>query len=423
MLKTTENPNAPESMKQILYVDGTPLYAMLNSSQNSVVKKLEDLKELLATNSLVILPENTDSELFNVACERSRGTASRSFRAGKDIVLTDKQPFYSPYDIQVDAAHYATYTRELTYKGYEPDENATIMLPFTLSVDNGVHTNDDNSCTFTVNKMKGDTEMNTTIAGSNVDYGTAFFEPIEGKTTEANKPYMIHVESMNPPSPTTGNTSGEGSDSGNQSQNTTISFIAKQKGALIKATPKTAATTPTGKNDKDFCTGLLHMGESVGVKYKNIDYYFTNYGSFSGSKYDRAVSEDVFYFGNNRFLNLHTLSRSNRYLYIYPFRGVYIYTTDQPASQQMKWFDISFDEYIEELGVATSIDEMNNMPDLMVRPGKGCITITAARGQNVTIYAANGIRMERVSLNDGETSIVKVPAGMYIVNNVKVNVK
>ena len=83
--------------------------------------------------------------------------------------------------------------------------------------------------------MKTGTDMKL-VSGSSVDYGTAFFESITGNWTEANKPYMIHVESVNPPT-TTSETSGEGSGtegegegtSGENEDQTTISFIAKQK--------------------------------------------------------------------------------------------------------------------------------------------------------------------------------------------------
>ena len=435
------NVDAPASMKQILSVDGTPLYAMLNSSKNSQVKTLTDLKRELAPNAIVFLPENTTSTLDNVAYQ----TASGTFRAGKDILLTDKQPFYTPYDIKIDAANYATYTRELTHEGYDPDVNATIMLPFTLSLNNGVHTNTDGSCSFTVNQMLSGTDMQL-VSGSSVDYGTGFFTKVTGSTTEANKPYMIHVESVNPPTTTSG-TSGEGSgtegegegtsgESGSGtsgesgSQSTTISFIAKQQGALIVATPKTAATTPTHESElshetEPYCTGLLHKGEEASANFGSDTYYFTCYGSFSGSKYDRAVSENVFYFGKNRYVNLHTLWPANKqYMFNYPFRAAYIYTTTAPSpSKEMKWFDISFDEYQGNYGIATGVTDVENVVDLMVRPGTGCMTITAAREQDVNIYTANGIRKERMSLQDGETRIVNMPAGIYIVNNVKVIVK
>ena len=178
-------------MKQILYVDGTPLTAMLNSSQNAVVKKLEDLKAELPVNAIVFLPKNTTSTLDNVAYM----TTSGAFRAGKDIILTDKQPFYSPYDITVDAANRATYTRLLTRPDYGQTVNATVMLPFTLTLENGLHTNDDGKCSFTVNTMETGAQM-ATVEGSGVNYGTAYFKPLTTSVTAANKPYMIKVESI-----------------------------------------------------------------------------------------------------------------------------------------------------------------------------------------------------------------------------------
>ena len=394
------NATAPASMKQILYVDGTPLYAMLNSSQNSQVKTLQHLKNELPENAIVFLPENTTSTLDNVAYQ----TPSKWFRAGGDIKITDRKPFYTPYDIQIPAENRATYTRVITWEGYDKDTNATLILPFTLLVDeNGKHTNDD--CSFTVNEMVGNKEM-AVVDGSGVNYGTAYFAPYtSNRLTEANKPYMIHVESLN---------ANAGED---------VSFIAWQKGATIVATPKTADATPVGNNNASFCTGMLYKGESVQATFNNVEYYFTNYGSYSGAKFDRAASEDVFYFGNNRYLNLHTLYPGNQqYLYTYPFRAVYVYTTSAPASNHMRWFDISYDDY-ETPGMPTGIRELANQPDLMVRSGKGYITLTAARGQQVNIFNGSGIQYERLSLKDGDTHTVNLPAGIYIVNNVKVIVK
>ena len=167
------------------------------------------------------------------------------------------------------------------------------------------------------------------------------------------------------------------------------------------------------------------MGESASAFFGSDEYNFTSYGSFSGSKYDRAVSENVFYFGKNRYVNLHTLwPGTQQWMYNYPFRAAYIYTTSASSpSKEMKWFDISFDEYLGNYGIATGVTDVENVVDLMVRPGSGCMTITAVREQDVNIYTANGIRKERLSMQDGETRIVNMPAGIYIVNNVKVIVK
>lgn len=404
-----DNNTAPRYMRQILYVDGTPLSAMLNSSKNSVIKRLQDLKDSLAVNNLVFLPVNTTSTLDNTAYKTISGT----FRAGKDIVLKDKQPFFSPYDIQVDAANRATYTRQLSRPDYGQAVNATVMLPFTLTLENGKHTNDDEKCSFYVNTMKTGAQM-ATVEGSSVNYGTAYFEPLTESVTKANKPYMIKVENIDE----------------SVSENNTISFIATQKGSSIVKTPE-LATTPTGtneitKDEEPIFSGKLIMGETAQAKYKEENYDFTNYASYSGGKFDRAVSENVFYFANNRYLDLHTLYPGNQqYLMSYPFRGVYTYiTTATSSAKRMKGFYISYnlDEMVDA-GFTTGLEELGTKADMMIRSGKGFITITTTADQKFTIRTINGLTLRNVSVNAGSTTTVNLPAGIYIVNNTKITVK
>ena len=390
------NTKAPQYMRQILYVDGTPLYAMLNSSENAVIKTLKDLKDSLAVNNLVFLPENTTSTLDNVAFKTSSG----SLRAGKDIVLTDKKPFFSPYTINVDAANLATYTREVTVPENGQVTNATIMLPFTLKVESGLHTNPDGKCAFTVNTMNEGSEFNVQ-AGGGANYGTAFFSPlgIDDSRTEANKPYMVQVTKID----------------GSLTSNGKISFVAAQTGSDIIATPM------DGTAGKKELVGEKNVSGKFGGTGGGT-YYFTNVASFSGVKYDRAVSQDIFYFANNKYLNLHTLSRTKQYLYSYPFRGVYKYSTDIVASKQMHWFDIAYGEN-PFMGTPTDIDATDVQADLMVKAGKGFLTLSASRSQDVNIYTASGIDMKRVDLNAGETRTVALPAGLYILNGIKIIVK
>ena len=416
------NTKAPKYMRQILYVDGTKLSAMLNSSENSIIKRLQDLKDSLAVNNLVFLPVNTTSTLDNTAFKTLSGT----FRAGKDIVLTDKQPFYSPYDIQIDAANKATYTRMISATENGKVENATIMLPFTMALKDGVHTNPDNAtaCSFSVNVMNpGETNnpINMELEpGSTVDHGVAFFKKLDTETTEANKPYMIHVETP----------AGESDD---------FSFVAAQKGAKIIATPSNGVNSTIG-------TGMLHTytwKESetgpdksvVAAKFGDYSYTFENKGTFSGAKFDREKSENVFYFAHNMYLDLRTLEKYkdgiqddahlNQYLYIYPFRGVYTYTrTGGPSgAKPMHSFEISFDEYVKNFGIATDLDRTGTTPDLMIRSGRGMLTITASHSQDVVIRSINGMVVKNANVEAGNTTTVALPAGIYVVNNTKIIVK
>lgn len=390
-------------------MDGTKLSAMLNSSENSIIKRLQDLKDSLAVNNLVFLPVNTTSTLDNTAFKTLSGT----FRAGKDIVLKDKQPFFSPYDIQVDAANKATYTRQLSRPDYGQAVNATVMLPFTLTLENGKHTNDDGNCSFYVNTMKTGAQM-ATVEGSSVNYGTAYFELLTESVTKANKPYMIKVEKID-----------ESVSDGN-----TISFIATQKGSSIVKTPEpatmlTGTSEVTGKTEPLF-SGLFIMGETAQAKYNTYDYYFTNYASYSGGKFDRAVSENVFYFANNRYLDLHTLyPGTQQYLMSYPFRGVYTYSTTATSSaKRMQGFYISYNlDEMEDAGFTTGLEELGTKADMMIRSGKGFITITTTADQKFTIRTINGLTLRNVSVNAGSTTTVNLPAGIYIVNNTKITVK
>ena len=383
------------STKQILYVDGTPLKAMLNSSQNSVVKKLEDLKKELPANALVFLPKNTTSTLDNVAYM----TTSGAFRAGKDIILTDKQPFYSPYDIQVDAANRATYTRLLTQPDFGQAVNATVMLPFTLALEDGLHTNDDGKCSFYVSSMETNAQM-ATEGSSSVNYGTAYFKPLTTSVTVANKPYVIKVESID-----------ESVSNGNK-----ISFIATQKGSSIVKTP--APVT------ESVFSGSFIKGETAKAKYNDDNFDFTNYASYSGGKFNRAVSENVFYFSKNKYVDLHTLYPGTlQYLMSYPFRGVYTYSTSAGA-KLMNGFFISYNlDEMEDAGFATRLEQLGKNADMMIRSGKGFITITATADQNFTIRSLNGMTFKNVSVNGGTTTTVNLPAGIYLVNNTKITVK
>ena len=407
------NTKAPASMEQILYIDGTPLYAMLNSSQYSDVKTLEDLKELLNPNALVFLPENTTSTLDNVAYEKPSTSSTSGLQAGKDIVLTDKLPFYTPYDIQVDAANKATYTRVLTQPDYGQAVNATIMLPFTLKVDEeGLHTNEDGSCSFTVNTMEDGAQM-ATISGSTVNYGTAYFKPLTG-STEANKPYMIKVVSIDE----------------SASQGNTISFIATQKGSSIVKTPA-FVDTPTGTSEitnaiEPIFSGKLIEGAETHAMYNNVKYKFKNYASYSGGKFDRAVSENVFYFSKNKYVDLHTLwPGTQQYLMSYPYRGIYTYEASSTTTgAKMNGFYISYDlDEMESAGFTTGLEGLGTKADMMIRSGRGFITITATTDQKFAIRTLNGMFFKNVSVSGGNTTTVSLPAGIYIVNNTKITVK
>ena len=113
---------------------------------------------------------------------------------------------------------------------------------------------------------------------------------------------------------------------------------------------------------------------------------------------------------------------TKRYLYIYPFRAVYSFDgTVSNLVKSFNGFDISFEDpgdldYIRDTAKAF-------VPDLMVRSGKGYIQITADNAQMVNVLSLNGTTYSRVMLNAGDSKTISLPAGVYVVNNVKIIVK
>lgn len=406
----TATGEVPTSRDQILYIDCSDLIGVYNYIKTEEGQPqpatLEHLMDGLGTNALIYLPSDISTQLDNFAFYEPD---IKSFRAANNIVLTDKQPFYSKYDIQIDPANTVTYERKISDVMNGQAKLATLMVPFTLSVDktNGLHTNpgDTPACSFTVNKMLAGAEMS--LEGNSVNHGTAFFAPLKAATTEANTPYMIEVNSTN------------------ATETDDFSFVVAEKGAKIIATNVEGVDNPNG-------TGWLHTGEEdVSATFGSYAYTFTNKATFSGAKFDRAKSEDVFYFAHNMYLDLRTLSKYdsegklNQYLYIYPFRGVYTYTrTGGPSgAKPMHSFDISFDEFVKNFGIATDLDRTGTIPDLMIRSGRGLLTITASRSQDVVIRSVNGMVVKDTNVEAGNTTTVALPAGIYVVNNTKITVK
>ena len=377
------NTDAPASMKQLLYIDGTPLYAMLNSSQYSVYKKLEDLKAELNPNALVFLPENTTSTLNNVAYETTSTSSTKELQAGGNIVLTDKIPFYTPYDIQVDAANYAMYTRKLTKSTYATDvQYATVFMPFNIKLTNGQHTDAD------YGKMEF-MQMNTNSATSDkyFNYGpAAFFTKTTASNVEANTPYALKIV-----------------DKGNS----TNSFTLRQSGAYIVKTPKT---------DILFSDEVITSTGNLTDKYgTENEYSFTHVGTFCGGKV--AKEQKLFYFASNGFYSSAELKDIYTTVDIYPFRSVY--QTSGTGSAKVGYLMLVEGENPDMATGITDVDKVFTG----ITTGKGFISITTDADTAYRIRTVSGQNIDALNLKAGESRTVYVPAGIYLVNGLKVLVK
>ena len=376
------------SASQILYVDASEL---LNVYQPDGLK---DLQAKLGKNALLYLPQYTTLASNNCATKTLAGT----FTSCSNIILTDKHPFYAPYDISVSASDYVKYDRMMTVvnsQEYGQSANATIMLPFTLNLDeNAMHRNLDyngnpvNNVTFTVKTLQADNCMSYTNepAGNPIDYyeNYAHFVDYTGTLTEANKPYMVHVE--------------------NAPAETSCLFTALQYGATIKAT--------SGMNGTDY----TFNGDNATGTLANTACTFTPKASYAGNKLDKTGN--YFYFAKNWFLCSKNIV-SGPWLYVYPFRGYFMYEGSTSASR----FGIVFDENNKQTDGIENTLTGDNSNGISVSTGDRAIIIAAPADTTIRITHVGGSVMTKLSLKAGEQQTVSVPAGIYIVNDRKVVVK
>ena len=384
---STPRPAEIKSPEQVLYVDASDLMTVVYRKATIEGGKddLDQAMSLLGKNALFYLPENLAPAKNNFATKTGTG----EFRACKDIVITDKKPFYAPYNIRVDAAQTATYTREITVPKNGKATFASVMLPFTLSINNdGVHTNEDGSCKFRLNKMNENSciTLSQNEASKPNNYkAKAKFIPLTGTSTKANTPYMVEVLSA----PTSDK----------------ISFIATQKGSDVVASTSMANDT------------YLFKGEAAKGKIGQYDVNFTNYGSYSGKKLNK--NRKIFYFSGNMYLCSKNLDAEFPWLYVYPFRAFYEYTGGADA-KDLSGMSVIYDDSQDE---ATGIANLQPRPNLAVQAGNGTITFAATVDSKVNIYTVTGTLASSVNVKAGSTETINVPAGMYVINGVKVIVK
>ena len=369
---STPRPAEIKSPEQVLYVDASDLMTVVYRKATIEGGKddLDQAMSLLGKNALFYLPENLAPAKNNFATKTGTG----EFRACKDIVITDKKPFYAPYNIRVDAAQTATYTREITVPKNGKATFASVMLPFTLSINNdGVHTNEDGSCKFRLSKMNENSciTLSQNEASKPNNYkAKAKFIPLTGTSTKAK-----------------------------------ISFIATQKGSDVVASTSMANDT------------YLFKGEAAKGKIGQYDVNFTNYGSYSGKKLNK--NRKIFYFSGNMYLCSKNLDAEFPWLYVYPFRAFYEYTGGADA-KDLSGMSVIYDDSQDE---ATGIANLQPRPNLAVQAGNGTITFAATVDSKVNIYTVTGTLASSVNVKAGSTETVNVPAGMYVINGVKVIVK
>lgn len=365
----------PADMAHLLYVDmGTEMAGVYNSSD----EEWAALKDGLAKNALVFLPANTTRRADNFA-ERLEGGATPVFRAGADIVITDKEPFYTPYQIAVDAANKATYTRNRSGNN-KTVRNATVMLPFTMTLQDGRHANVDDACAFEVYTMVP--EECLVVTEWDQDYANAAkFRRVTLGRTEANVPYMLRVDEE-------------------YDQPDNVSFVAEERGATIMPT--------TGHLNRAYLTGETATGQIQGAEYT-----FENRGTYCGER----VTSPVFYFSNDLFMSTEFFPEGERYMNGRPFRTYYSYTATGAQADMLSFRPVFDDDFIP-----TAVDGVadTDASDLSIAAGRGSLTLRARTARQVTIHHLSGLVVRHISLRAGEEQTVQLAAGVYVINGKKV---
>ena len=366
--------------KQVLYLDYTNLYSVHIPEKT----EMDAMKAELNPNCLIFFPVRSSFNEDNYIQKKLSG----AFLSCRNIVITDRQPFYSPYKITVPAENYATYTRQITIPKNGKVANATLILPFALDLQAGTHTNRDNLCSFTVSKMNASNCLAIAESDDNtpLNYiGNAYFSPITESKTEANVPYMVKVLKA----PT----------------DNAISFIATQYGAEV-------ISTKNSNMESDY----TFKGESATGTIAGSTYNFTNYGSYSGKKVNR--DEQIFYFSRNMYLNSKNLHPSLQYVYVYPFRSYYKYSGSASA-KDLTALNVLYGEN----DIPTGIDEAAEKPDMAVIVGSRTLTFATTTDRQILVLRTDGTMVNRLSMKAGETRTITLPAGVYIVNGKKIIVK
>lgn len=376
----------PTELSQILYIDASGLDDLTyNKPEAGQDNQLVALRKRLAKNALVFLPANTASTSDNFA----RQIDGTSFRASNNIVLTDRQPFFTPYTISLNASNKALYTRAITWQTNGKVTKATLLLPFALDMESGEHRNSDGTA-FRLWQMTPEnciSELTDDTQRWANYFDKARREGVSGTLSAANKPYMVEVTEA----PADEN----------------ASFAVEQTGATIVATPHDGAQSYTQEGESG--TGTLASGNVT----------LTNLGTFAGQKLSKSGAA-YFYFGNNMLLNSQYISEKDPFLYVYPFRA-YFATEQAAAARCIRQMEIVFGE--NPNATPTGVTQATAPTALTVTPGTGTLTVTAAEATAVSIATPAGLTAARLALACGESATVTLPKGIYVVQGRKVIVR
>lgn len=372
--------NCPTDAAHVLYIDASSLTSVLSSATDpDTYGKLELLQDAIGKNAMIYLPAGVTYTLKNIASR----TVSGDFKAENDIVLTDKQPFFAPYDIRVDANNTTEYLRGVTYT-HGKTKYVSLVLPFTMDIADATHKNTEGTSEFKLYTMQLTNAISAVEEVEGKDYQiTGHFTPAEGLTTESNKPYLVEVLSYE------------------ESEGTDQIFVARQHGATIVKTP------------------TVLEGESANGKIGTESVVLTHHGTFNGVQLEHPASGGAyFYFNKDRFVSSAGMVNKGGKVYIMPFRTYFDYKGANLANAM----EISLDPN-EDVTAIFGPTADAAARGFQVTSAQGMLTVTATQPSTVSVRTISGQRVATLRLSEGESQSVSLAGGIYLVNEMKVLVK
>lgn len=356
----------------ILYMDMSSLTTVSVETENGV-NPWDAFHEGTADNCLYFMPQGFRRNVENTIAKTDGG-----YEAVGDIVVSDQQPFFSPYGFRTGTRR-AKYDREgtATTGGNSKAEvqNMAVVLPFSVPLDgegnlkNPVHAAD-NSVTF--HDIIGYGEVTSVLSGAGTDLTYAMLaEAVSDGEARANQPYYV--------------------------TSTTPGFTFSIGNATFAATP--------AASDELTRTSTLADGK-LG---------WTARGTYSGEQ--PAKDKNLWYFSKDFFWKSGQLV-SNNHVNIRPFRAYFLSSEEVPGAKAGVVF--SHDDIVST-GIS---DALAPVQPLTIIGGRGFLAVSSAAAATVCVRTVSGqVVAAPTTVEAGQTWRISVPQGVYLVNNLKVVVR
>lgn len=377
--------NAPVDAAHILYFDASKINSLLSSNTNAAWGTLEDLKSKLGKNALIFLPTGVTDNHDNVA---SKSLSGDDFVAENNIVLEDQWPFFSPYDIRINAANEVSYKRFVAHNN-DTKKWVSIVMPFTVAIDTetGQYSNADDKCDFTFYQMNRNNAFSKPNPSGELIFTDidVHFSPYTGEpVTQPNNAYIVRIDRAEM-----------------TEKDAKLMFILRQRGSTIVKT----------------LVGRTIQGTASSGTVDGLNMTLTPQATFSGAEVDKT--KPIFYFNKDKFVSSLALEGVPT-VYVLPFRSYYDCTGT--LTRNIRNINISLEPNNDPTDIQEVTSNATNA-GFVFSAQAGQLTVKATKDLRVNVRNVSGQTIDVKALKAGESHSVKLPSGIYVVNGTKVMVR